>query len=210
MAVGIGAIIKITDRYIFLGQRMENIYYYHAGAAILVTQLYDVGHDWFVNMGTYVKQLQSNSVQHLEVVVEDIGGDRDYASYPVPIADAFGVNGSGDDCAPFVVAALKLIPGNRSVRPGSKRYSGLRESQVAAGGYLTPAALGDLDNIGLAATQTIDVGGVPTLGPVIVGFPHPAHGNTPARSAITAVDIAGWNSKTAISTQNSRKYGHGT
>jgi hypothetical protein len=205
--------IKITLRYVYLGQECENIQWYFGGGAVFVTATMPeilaaywahVQAAWHAIM---YDDLAINSMN--SILGEAVGGDLDYAEYPIPEADRVGTKTVAEYGQPLpgtLAGAVRLTVGTRQTRPGQKRAPFIGEADIN-GNDLHPSYTDLLSDWGLTFSEQITLGApaaTAVLIPVITTF----SGDPPALADWQ--DVTGQIVNLYASSQVSRKRGHGS
>lgn len=210
MTVLYNQLARVIARGSNYGQRFENVYWYRNDDIITTWEPQQLAETFLAEVIIPVRNCQFTSLSYDSVTVENLDGDRSFFELSVDPVVYHGILTGGDGASPLLAMGIKLTVGSRIVRPGHKRLGGVSESMMAAGGGLTSGQLGLL---AAAADAIVTVLSPVTLGnatPVIVGFPHPAGEHSAARPDRVEAIITGYTLQTNVTTQNSRKIGHGT
>lgn len=207
-------IVKITDYGVFLGQQVQNVWFYRCDAIPdpYTDETVDEAfcHAFNAQVRIFELPLQSTAMGHTLTRMDNVTNGIDFAEIAAP------VNGlvDGDQGASFDAINFILRRTTGVTRNGSKRLGGLPESGLSGNSWLilgTP-----LTNFQNAAAAQLTDGGTPTPSPfatpVIVGRkvvgtgPHgPVYGLD-----LTKINPIASVALTAVSTQRSRKVGHGS
>lgn len=205
--------IRITIRYVYLGQECENVQWYFGGGAVFVTATMpeilaayweNVKDAWHAIM---FDSLAFNSINSILGVA--VGGDEEYAEFPIPLDERVGDKASGTYGTPLpgtLAGAVRLTVGTRETRPGQKRAPFIGEAQIA-GNDLDPTYLTQLADWGDTFSQSLTLGApaaTAILIPVITHF----EGDPIALTAWQ--DVTGKIVSPYASSQVSRKRGHGS
>lgn len=198
-----GNIIRSIVEQTYDGQTCLNVFY-HAIQDPFTTSITPAQYGEML-WGWYQAQwrgIVSSNVSFERVIVENLDGGLDYGEYTIPDAEDNGTI-AGESLAAFDAFAIQLNRTSRLVRQGAKRIVGVPESSVGNFGVLTSGALDGLQDLADLFAQDLNIGLVTICHPVIVGFPN---ADRPTR---VAVDIDTATAKTVITTQSTRKRGHG-
>jgi len=202
--------VRIVVRGTVLGQMFNNVYYYAAASASTFNYA-EIAQAFWTDIGAAYRAACSDSVvfQRIDAYDND-NPDGDFGSYVIPTGANTGTL-SGVDLGPMFAAALTLGVANRSTKPGSKRIPGVCAASVGEGGYLLGPYLTLLNTLATGLLNgflfgLLDAG---HANPIIYGAPHPATAHTPARPTAVYQDVTSITVKPVVTTQNSRKYGHG-
>lgn len=203
MAYAVGDIVRVTFRQKYDEQQCLNVFYYGILTAAITSSPAQVGEIWWNYHRTKWRDLVSNQVTFDRLVVENLDGDLSYGEYIIPVAEKQG-NQLGIPMASFNAYGFQLNRTSRAVRNGGKRVVGVVEEAVGNYGVLVTSYQGYANDLGLLFASDVVAGIVPYMRPVIVGFPNQ---DRPER---VEVDIDAVTTKTIVTTQNSRKRGHGS
>lgn len=207
-----GQYLEIQFRYTYLGQRcLTRQHYRMDGAAFLTATPAQVAEAYWNDVKTLWRSLFSTASTvgtQDALFVREIGGLQQYAEYPIPAAERVGTRAAGDDgewVAPFMAAGVKLVVGSSVTRPGQKRITALREGDIT-GNSLVAAHQATVNSVAAIFSTPRILGA-----PVATGVLEPVVGG-----AIVDGDPTVWNDITGhvvnsfLTSQVSRKIGHGT
>jgi hypothetical protein len=204
-------LIRVTFRAQVNAQKVEVVQSYAvAGAALLAvncTQVAealwnDVKVKWRAAVWDYT------SYRFKSVFCEEIQGSLGFGEYPIPAGEQPGTRGPAagtDDFPPFVAAGVRLTVASRVTRPGQKRFWGANETDQMSGVW-GATYLGLLNTLMANWVAARDLGAPAALVgviPQVVSYDR-ITGLPTARQ-----DVTGYLINTSVTTQNSRKYGHG-
>lgn len=205
--------IKITIRYIYLGQKCENVQWYFGGGAAFVTATMpevlaaywdNVKDAWHAIM---YDDLTINSID--SILGEAIGGDLEFAEFPIPEAERIGDKSVAEFGQPLpgtLAGAVRLTVGTRSTRPGQKRAPFIGEADINQND-LSPSYT-DLLTAWGETFSTLRTLGAPAataiLQPVVTNHDNVTH------ELDHWQDVTGQIVSFYASSQVSRKRGHGT
>jgi len=163
--------------------------------------------------------VQSDNVQYLSVEARELYSLTDFyeAAYSPPLT---GLNTGGDSASPFVAYGVYSNRVRTDIKRGFKRFVGVMEADMLAGGVLTSGSLGELTDLaekmsevvlGTSAAYSPAVFSflkeeVPDSDPVryrYVKYPDPAD-----QAEHTAFDLT-YAPYTVVRSQTSRQYGKG-
>lgn len=205
--------IKITIRYVYLDQQCENIQWYFGGGAAFVTaSMPEVLAAYWENVkaawhALAYDDLAINSIN--SILGEAVGGDLDYAEFPIPEEDRVGTRTVGTHGQPLpgtLAGAVRLTVGTRQTRPGQKRAPFIGEANIN-GNDLDPTYLDVLADWGETFSEERLLGApaaTAVLVPVVTKF-----SGEPLE--LTAwQDVTGQIVNPYASSQVSRKRGHGS
>jgi hypothetical protein len=144
----IGEVAELVHEQTYLGQQVNNVYFFQAGAG--TDTLTDLA-TWFETIVVpVIKQFQNDLVSHVNLRLRNLMDTGE--TYEEPLTGT-GAGTSGlVELPSFIAGQIRLDHATAGVRPGFKRYVGLTEGHIEDG-LLTAANLTQLDNI---ATQLIN------------------------------------------------------
>lgn len=203
MAYVTGDLIRVTFRQKYDEQQCLNVFYYKMLVGGITNTPATFGQVWWEYHRVVWSDLVSNQVFFDRVVVENLDGDLSYGEYMIPTAQDNG-NQLGIPMAAFNAYGFQLNRTTRAVRNGGKRVVGVVEEAVANYGVLVSTYLTYAQDLGAKFAGDIMGGVIAMASPVIVGFPH---AERPER---VEVHIDTVTTRTIVTTQNSRKRGHGS
>lgn len=206
------SLIKVTNRYTYLGQKCENVQYYHpVGAAFLTADMTGVLEAYWNDIKASHRAIMTNfdgDATWDSILGEEIGGGLSYAEYPIPTLERVGTRattGLGDPLNSFSAGGIRLTVGTRVTRPGQKRFPFLFEADVQRNA-LGAAYLALLTAVGVKYSESVFLG-VPVatgeLQPMIVRI-NRTTGEVEASQPVTGKVV-----NPNITTQVSRKVGRG-
>lgn len=213
MTLAIGDIVKVTDFQSFLGQIMQNVYFYRITAIPDTVNGGTVDEEvcWAFNtdVRSYVIPVQENICTHGITRMDNLTNGIDFAEINVPVSGLI----AGDPEPSFMAYNFVLRRTTGITRNGSKRIGGLDEGGVSGNGITVVGALLTALGVAMASNLSHVSGGlsVDFAEPVIVGRMIVGTGS---HGDIYDLDLSKINpiasaSFTAVSTQRSRKVGHG-
>lgn len=210
MAVGYSEVCRLIARGTYLGQQFENVFYYENRDVVTTWTPENLCDTFQTEVLSKILLAQNTNVLYSSLIAENLDGDRTYFEKLFPSGTVHGSLTATNSLNSFLAMSVKLGPENRTVRPGHKRFCGVTEEMVENGGGLTPAQITLLNTVGTALKTILSPVTLGVAVPVIVGFPHPAGAHTPERVSRVAVKITTFTVLSYLTTQNSRKIGHGT
>lgn len=205
--------IKITTRYVYLGQRCENIAWYFGGGATFVTasmeqvlEAYwnDVKGAWH---GIMFDELSINAID--SILGETIGGSEEFAEFPIEGDDRVGVRSTASSGAALpgtLAGGVRLTVGTRQTRPGQKRAPFIGEFDIV-GNDLGEDYLEALTTWGQVFSQTRNLGSPVALAVLV---PNVVSLNRASGEIVARQDVTGQVVNPYATSQVSRKRGHGT
>jgi hypothetical protein len=207
-----GNLLEIVLRFSWLQQECETVQFYKpGGAAFLTATPAGVGEAWWNDVKAAWRAMAPSSSDAVfkSVFVREYNGLGGYGEFPIPVGEIFGTRsatGLGDFMPPYVAAAGKLSVATNVTRPGQKRLPFALEGDNVNGKI--QAAFQTLCNAVLAKYSTTITLGAPVATGVLVPQIVRKAGSPPAPSAWQ--DVVGYVLNQNFSTQNSRKFGHGS
>lgn len=213
MSLVIGNIVKITDFQLFLGQIMQNVFFYRITAIPVPPEGNTVDEEVCLAYNSRVRSLmvpiQESSCTHGITRMDNVTNGIDFAEVNVPVSG--GIVG---DAEPSFMAYNYILRRTTGVtRNGSKRIGGLDEGGISGNGITT--IVSQINALGVAMAQPLEypAGGssVPFADPVIVGrsLVENEDGEFVYQLDLTKINPVASAAFTAVSTQRSRKAGHG-
>lgn len=219
MATVVGDIIQIVLNQTYALQQCQNVAFYRVEDTPTEGVLEGAATDFVTDVGTVMQLAQNAGVTYPSCVATNIFSLDQFVLSPTTLSP--GLNVAGDQLSSFISGGIKLVRGNARVRHGRKSIVGMSEDdafgQVWTSGYQTL-----LQDVADAYAQVLTPGGVDNLAPVIVGrvlvpadppdvprafYRLPA---TQAEMADNWAYVVSATAATLITSQNSRKQGHGT
>lgn len=163
--------------------------------------------------------VQNASLQYLEVQVAAMYSDTDFYTRPFPV-ETHGVL-TGEAASPVLASGIQSNRITTAVRRGNKRFAGMTEEVMGAGGILTTPMLEQLQLLCDALNEPLvytDEGTPLTFTSCVLSFERyvTPEGNPAYKQYETlseqlehaAVGVL-WTPKTQVRTQTSRQYGRG-
>lgn len=192
--LGIEGLYELTQTYEYLGRRCQNKYWYlateevvHSASALLTRFAEDVL--------IYLPDLRHTSIGIDLLSAKNMGNGADFATLATD--NGAGTN-SGTQQSKFDAWSITLVTGNWLVGKGGKRYAGLTETMLDAGGVASAALEPVLDTLAAVLSNVLTgTGGQYT--PVILSPANTRHEGDLIEPIINAIP------NYAKSTQNSRK-----
>lgn len=138
----IGDVVELVHEQTYLGQNVNNVYYFRAVSAAALSTLTA----WFeTNVVPQIKANQNDLVNHINLRVRNLFSDVE--TYEEPLTGAGSVVSGVNEMPAFMAFAIRLDHDNGSLRPGFKRYVGVTEASlddglVNAGRILAMVTLG--------------------------------------------------------------------
>lgn len=143
-------IYQLKDSYTFLGQTMENVYYYQdttggGTAADLLTA-------WLTDVLSVIRALQSTGVTHTRLQCVNGMDNDDQSVLDISSAGTF----AGTTGAPDWAFALRRRTGGLGYRYSYKRYGGVSTAHITTAGALTATAINLVDAVAVAIGELVD------------------------------------------------------
>lgn len=165
-----------------------------------------------------LQTLQSSEAIFVQAICKNIFNPLDYYAYAFP-PDTHGISGGGDGMSPTAAFAYTTDRTRSDMRRGQKRFVGIEEGNVAAGGVLINASAFQTLGDAMADINLVPVGGSGvTFTPYVFGrveYTTPSgkkgykYYASPTLQADHIMRINQWVLKPQIRTQASRQYGRG-
>lgn len=208
MSMAIGDILKVTDNQGYLGQLVQNVFFYKVTAIPVTAGGMDEYEQVCASFNADVRILelaiQHEQLEHGVTTVDNITNGLDFGAVE---ADVFGLL-EGDELASFYALNFILRRTSKITRNGSKRFAGVAETSVNGNSYT--GSMTPVNALAAALAAPLKDGASPTPNdfaiPVIVGRKLVSGHYEYDLTKINPVSSAAF---TAVSTQRSRKAGHG-
>jgi len=201
--VGSNKLFQIVAETSYLGKNCANIYWYRVPSVL--------GVDWAVLGANFIAtvldnitpRLSNQADQHTLTVSEMTSTSNFGTMSGAGVGDVL----SADIAASFIALSVRLIRSDKSVRSGSKRYTGMVENNLTGNTFL-PSYLTLWNATAYYLNVAIDLGVSGSAVPCIVRRTYVTVGETkilnPASAWIYS-DIAEVVVRSQVTTQNSRK-----
>jgi len=228
------ALYEITLEQQYFGQQIINRWNYQSGAApegvsgafkAVVgmgaapdTDIEPFGPDTILGK---LKDAQSTSVQFVQMIAKNLYSVTDFFTYAFP-PNTTGNNAGSDPLSPTQAFGFTSDRTRSDIRRAQKRFVGLSESQVVAGGVIESATAAALQELGdtMADINAVPAGvGAMLFTPYVFGreeYTTPS-GKSAYKYYATEAEqlehialITAWTLKTQTRTQTSRQYGRGS
>lgn len=164
-----GDVVKITVKQTLNAEDVINVFFYVYDLIILGVNLTDVIIDFRDQVWALIRTGQVPEIETTEIIGENVTNGVDINAVSLSI---FGLDASGLAVLPsYVAAGYRLNVGDKTTRPGAKRFSGVGEGRVTDNDYDPGSGVQfNIEEI-LAEAITADHNPVGTalLTPVIVG-----------------------------------------
>lgn len=206
-----GSFVSLTTRYIWLGQRCENVAWYSPGGiAFLTATAAGVAEAYWNNVKDRYRAMVDDRVPapvFVSVLCKEYGGGGGLGEYGIPAGESAGTRAgaTGELVTAALAGAMRLTVATTATRPGQKRFPFLTESDVQENDLTAPfLALMEAAH-GIWDTEL-------TLGaPVLAGVLVPAIVRlSPDGLTVTASqDVIGHVINPNVRTQVSRLFGRG-
>lgn len=208
----VDAHISMTLRYELFGIKCENVFmYFTEGAVFLGVNAVQVAEAWWRDIEGDLRAMAATSLGgsvFKSVICRNLVAAGELGEYAIALDQQQGTRDPGlaaQILPPFNAVGFRLAVGNTSTRPGQKRLPFLLNTDVQEND-LQPAILA------LAETFAAHIDGPLTLGePVALGVLQPIVGGTIVGDFPTVYqDVVGHVLNTHVTSQVSRKLGHGS
>lgn len=166
--------------------------------------------------------IQVNTVTFVQMVAKNIYSNTDFYTYAFPVGTV-GLNNTGEGLSPASAWGLTSNRTRADIRRAQKRFVGVGENYVGAGGNLTSGGQDVLEALGtlLGNPNTATIDAVSTVfNPVVLGrqkyMPEGSdkyayrYYPTEVEQLEHVAPITEFNAKTTVRTQTSRQYGRGS
>lgn len=205
--------IEITLRYILLGQRCQTARVYAwDGAAVAAASAEQLGEAWWNHYKDAWRGLvggDTDVASFQSVVVREVGGSLSFGEFSVPLVEQAGTRDPGDlegQMPSYCAVGCRFTVGSRVTRPGQMRIPFLDESDVSLN-VVGATFLGLCQDLAELYSAPNILGAPVATGeiiPSVVTF-----GASP--DIVTAGQtINGYILNSFITSQVSRRYGHGS
>lgn len=205
VAVSFGDLLQLIDHQIYLGQKIENVFYYRATEALALSSLpyTELATAWSAQVLSKIRGMQSSTLSHTGMQIKNLSNGLDFLEQTYT-AIGSDVGAAGTECPSYLTQGFKLIRESLATRNGYKRISGLLDTRVSGNVYTFPTGTVKSDiETALAADLLTSLVVIAT--PVIVKRPiAPPVGSTYVFSEIGYAQAA-----TFVGSQNTRKPGRG-
>lgn len=203
MAISASDLIQLTDRQTYLGQECLNVYFYRApsGYSGDGTEYLPLLESFRDDILPAIAEIQAPGLEHYELVIRNLSNGLDEIALPVAVPGSYIETGTSTFLPPFMANSFQLNRVSLATRNGRKRYAGVTEGMISNGISILSSVLTDAVNVVLVQS-ILDGDDVPFV-PIIVKRPIPAPGGVYVYSQVGSATYKG------VSTQNSRKIGHG-
>lgn len=203
MGIALGDLIQITDRQVYLGQEMLNVYYYNVESSVgtLTGYLESFINAWQVALQTAILNVQVDATLHQALEARNLTNEIDFANEVVNLPGNIPAS-AAQQLPSYVTLTFLMRRASLVTRHGYKRYGGLAEGTADGNTMALLPALYNPIRTGLQALLTDTFGN--TYRPVIVKRPIPQPAVGYAYSLISGVDVP------TLGTQDTRKAGRGS
>jgi hypothetical protein len=212
MAIALDNVLKITQNQSYLGQLVQNVYFYSVIAVPTVpdgTDPYEYALQRFnATVGIKMRPLQSTALNHTIYRVDNLSNGIDFYELAINVP-----GGMAEEASPSYNALNFILRrSNLLTRNGSKRVGGIGEA--ASNGntcIISPTVLQDYANAVAGGLLTADATPTVWATSVIVGrtLEVDSEGKETYVLDLTKINPIQSAGFTAMSTQRSRKAGHG-
>jgi len=219
VATVINDVLQLVLSGLYASQVWENVFFYRVEDAPTGGILTGLATEFQAEVLAVMAAAQNDATAYDQIIVRNIfSGDEAVVAPLTPVMGSV----SGSDVAPsFIAASIKLVRGNARVRHGRKSLIGMSEAnmngQIWTSGFQT-----DLQAVADAFAAQLNPGLADLLAPIIVGRveyvpdpDEPDHFAYRLPESQAEMDdnwayVVSGQASTVITTQNSRKQGHGT
>ncbi len=208
----VDAHIAIIPRYEWLGQECENVFmYFTEGAVFVGVNAVQVAEAWWNDVKADFRAMIAGDATVCllkSVVCRNLVSGGELGEYAIPVGESLGTRSTAGLVAPVtgtLGAGVRLTVGNTSTRPGQKRFPFLWETDIDRNNI-------DATFLALVETFAAHIDSPLTLGaPVALGVLQPIVGGTVVGGFPTVYqDVVGHVTNPHITSQVSRKFGHGS
>lgn len=204
-------IVRITLKGTFLNQKWQSVQHFApVGAAWLTADALAGAQAWWDNVkAAWRASVPANAGFTFDsVLFEEIGAGLGFGEYAIPAAEQLGTRTgtSGDFLPTFAAAGVKLTVGSRVTRPGQKRFPGGMEMD-STGSAWTAAYITIIDALADKYDTSLTLGA-----PVATGNLQPKVVRLAADgvTVVASQDVVGHVTNPNVTSQVSRKIGHGS
>lgn len=140
----IGDVVELVHEQTYLGQNVNNVYYFRAVNAVALATLTT----WFeTNVVPQVKANQVDLVNHINLRCRNLFNDVE--TYEEPLTGVGAIASGVTEMPAFMAYTIRLDHDNGTLRPGFKRFvgvteAGLDDGLVNAARVLALGGIGDL------------------------------------------------------------------
>lgn len=207
MTIPAGSIIRLYLNGSMYGQEVHNVFHYRTPAAyadglgnVICQSFWDS-----IKVNWRALYMTTLDLTYTSVNMDVVDGGGQYGSYSIPAGEQAGTRSpTGNSYLPsFNAYSITFNPVLRLVRPGSKRIAGVTELDNSAG-LIVGTTVTLLNTLANNLINGFNVTG--TIGNTSLSI---YSGGTLTRPTPLAIDVGSYRVLPAISTQNSRKIGHG-
>lgn len=211
MALHEGDIVEISNVGHAFDIEMRNVWQYQIASTIPNLSAPELGESWWNHVKTALRGVVTSpySAMFQSVLVRELNDvTGDYGEFAVPPGEQAGTRSPGaasETLPPFAAASLRLTVATRTTRPGHKRFPGMVEGDQT-GGTVVAAVTTALNALGAVVSNTMVLGApalTVTLTPIVVK-------KDAAGFVVASQPIVGYLASPYVTTQNSRKFGHGS
>lgn len=169
----------------------------------------------------FMRAQQSNQVQYRELLVRDVYSNTDFYSTPI-LTTIVGSQSIGNAMSPVMAYGFRTNRTRTDIRRGTKRFVGVTENDVGAGGVIEAPRLGGLNDLADKMSENAiydDEGNTITFSPCVVKrelYETPSGKNAyryyedPATQFDLLMTGIAWQTYPTVRTQTSRQYGRGS
>lgn len=166
-----------------------------------------------------IREMQGTQVNFVDIEARDVYSDTDF--YTRPFSTATDGTQPGENMSPVLAYGFRTSRVRRDVRRATKRFVGVTEANIDAGGIFTGTMLTLMGEVATLMSQPLtftDEGNVLTYTPAVCGKKPPevppvtlsyAYWPTEAEQLEHTAQGFLWEVYDTVRTQNSRQYGRG-
>jgi hypothetical protein len=206
-AIGTSVVFELRDFQTFFGSTFLNVYHYVQDTAGTADSASNVAAAFLTTVLPDILAMQSESLEHTLIEVEQLGSLTNYTTLVLIGADG---TETGSDMPQYNSAAFKLVRTTKETRNGSKRIAGMTEENVT-GNNFTAGFKTEMDGVAATLESPLVSGSITHL-PAIVGGKY----DTTVTPAVLK-PVANWvynpissvAASSRVTTQNTRKVGRG-
>ena len=206
MGVTEGDLLQVIDHQTYLGQEIENVYFYRAtlGLAAHVTPYTIMQTQFSAQVMGPVRNMQASLLTHTGVEIRNLSNGLDINNNTFTAVG--GVTATAATCMPSAVTqGFKLVRESLATRNGQKRISGLIDTLCDGNVFNFPSPAVKTALLVALAADLVD-GAITIASPVIVRRPL----IPPVGLAYVFSDIGSAEAAAFIGSQNTRKPGRGS
>lgn len=205
--IGSEDVFEIIDYQTRATETFTNVYYYFQQSAANPATASAVGVAFQTQVLPFILAIQSVSILHTRLEVQQLGSLNNFAEVILSNADG---EVTGENMPTFIAAPFRLFRDTKETRSGWKRIAGMVEENIA-GDFFEATYLSALQTAANGLETSLTPSGF-TLFPCIVGGKYDTTQDPPVLKPPTQWVynlIQGIEAVNRVTTQNSRKRGRG-